>query len=76
VSDSGIGIAPEEQAHVFERFFRAANARKTNPSGSGLGLAIVHKIIEQHYGRIEMQSELGKGTTFTIYLPCTPPVDN
>lgn len=69
VTDTGIGIRTEEQAHIFERFYRAPNAKATNPVGTGLGLVIVKKIIEQHQGRIEIKSEVGKGTTFSVYLP-------
>lgn len=69
VSDSGIGIHPNDQPHIFERFFRAANARATDPGGTGLGLAIVQKIVEQHQGRVGMESTPGQGTTFSIYLP-------
>jgi PAS domain S-box-containing protein len=71
VSDTGVGIAPDELPHIFDRFYRAGNAHITNPGGSGLGLAIVKKIMEKHMGRIEISSEVGKGTTFTLYLPIT-----
>jgi PAS domain S-box-containing protein len=70
ISDTGIGVSPEDQPRIFERFFRAANARAADPNGTGLGLAIVKKIVEQHGGRIEVESMLGMGTTFAIYLPC------
>ena len=69
VSDTGIGIPAEDQARIFERFFRASNARNTDPGGTGLGLAIVKKIVEQHHGRIEATSTVGSGTTFRVYLP-------
>jgi two-component system NtrC family sensor kinase len=65
VRDDGAGIAPEILAHLFEPFFTT----KESGHGVGLGLAISHGIIERHNGRIEVQSELGKGTTFTITLP-------
>lgn len=64
ISDNGIGISPDDQQHLFERFFRAANA--TNIQGTGLGLHIVSKYIELMNGRIDFQSELEKGTTFII----------
>ncbi|MBL7882864.1 MAG: sensor histidine kinase, partial [Bacteroidia bacterium] len=64
VKDSGIGIAKEDQQHLFERFFRAQNA--TNIQGTGLGLNIVAKYIELMNGTITFESELNKGTTFTI----------
>jgi two-component system sensor histidine kinase PilS (NtrC family) len=63
ISDSGIGIAPEEREKIFEPFFT------TKESGTGLGLSIVHKIIENHNGVIKVESEVGKGSTFTIFLP-------
>jgi PAS domain S-box-containing protein len=70
IADTGIGISADDLPHVFERFYRAANARMTDPAGTGLGLVIVKKIIEQHNGRIEVDSAVGEGTTFTLYLPC------
>jgi two-component system phosphate regulon sensor histidine kinase PhoR len=69
VSDTGIGIPAEDQPRIFERFFRAANARNADPGGTGLGLAIVKKIVEQHHGHVELQSTAGSGTTFRVYLP-------
>ena len=67
VSDDGIGISPEDQQHVFERFYRTDKAR--DRSGSGLGLAIVKWIVELHNGQISVKSSLGHGTTFEIILP-------
>jgi PAS domain S-box-containing protein len=72
VSDTGIGIPADDQPRIFERFFRASNARSTNSNGTGLGLAIVKKIVEGHHGRIELDSTVGEGTTFTIHLPLDP----
>jgi signal transduction histidine kinase len=69
VSDTGIGIPHGDVTHIFERFYRAPNARDFDPGGTGLGLAIVKKVVEQHHGRIEVNSEVGAGTQFTIYLP-------
>jgi PAS domain S-box-containing protein len=68
VSDSGIGIPPEDQPLIFDRFFRAANARAVDPGGTGLGLVIVKKIVEQHGGHIEVNSTIGAGTTFSMYF--------
>ncbi|HEX6817460.1 MAG TPA: HAMP domain-containing sensor histidine kinase [Ktedonobacterales bacterium] len=67
VRDSGIGIAAADLPHVFERFYRADRAR--DRSGSGLGLAIAAALVERLGGRIEVESELGRGSTFSIYLP-------
>lgn len=64
IADSGIGISPEDQQHLFERFFRAANA--TNIKGTGLGLHIVAKYAELMKGRIEFKSELEKGTQISL----------
>jgi two-component system, NtrC family, sensor histidine kinase PilS len=63
ITDSGNGIAPEEKEKIFEPFFT------TKESGTGLGLSIVHKIIENHEGLIKVDSELGRGSTFTVFLP-------
>ena len=67
VEDSGIGISEEDQQHLFERFFGAKNA--INIQGTGLGLHIVSKYLELMSGRIEMNSKLNEGSTFTIYIP-------
>jgi len=64
--DTGCGIDDHTAAHMFEAFF------STKPNGSGLGLPTTHKIIEAHGGRIHVQSEVGRGTQFTIELPATP----
>ena len=70
VRDSGTGIAPSLQATLFERFSRAPNNRQRE--GSGLGLAIVKAIAEAHRGRIELVSEPGVGSTFTLCIPIIP----
>jgi signal transduction histidine kinase len=69
VADNGIGISPEAQTHIFERFYKADASRNRDRGGSGLGLSLVKKIIDLHGGRIEFTSECGKGTTFKIFLP-------
>ncbi len=69
IEDTGIGIAPEQIPRLFERFWRADLARSRTKEGSGLGLAIVAAIVEQHDGKIQVSSELGRGTCFEIYLP-------
>jgi len=67
VSDSGMGISPEDQTHIFESSFRSGQVN--NISGTGLGLSIVRECVEVHRGTILVESELGKGTTFTVCLP-------
>ena len=69
VSDTGIGIAPADAARVFERFYRAGEARNRHDGGFGLGLAIVRWIAESHRGTVECTSELGRGSSFTVSLP-------
>ena len=69
ISDTGIGIGPEAAAHVFERFFRADKARSRGNGGLGLGLAIVKWIAESHRYAVELASQPGAGSTFTVTLP-------
>ena len=69
VADNGIGIPPEEIGQLFGRFVRATNARTAGLPGTGLGLSIVKAITELHGGRVTVDSTLGHGTTFSVYLP-------
>ncbi|HCF86210.1 MAG TPA: hypothetical protein DEV72_13525 [Ktedonobacter sp.] len=69
VSDTGIGIAPEDVPHIFERFYRADRTRSRERGGSGLGLAIVQGIVYEHGGTIEVESTPGKGSVFMVRLP-------
>jgi two-component system phosphate regulon sensor histidine kinase PhoR len=69
VRDTGIGIAPEDQAHVFEKFFRAADDAVQMLPGTGLGLALAREVARLHGGDILLASERGKGSTFTVALP-------
>ena len=71
VRDTGPGIPPQDQPYLFDKFFRASNAPENAP-GTGLGLSIVKSIVDQHDGRIWVESELGQGATFTIVLPALP----
>ena len=71
VSDTGEGIAPADLPHVFERFYRGEKSRSRASGGAGLGLAIAKGIVEAHSGQIQVESERGKGTTFTFILPRT-----
>ncbi len=68
VSDSGIGIAPEEQHRIFERFYRVDKSHSRQTGGTGLGLSIVKRVVLYHYGKIKVASKLGQGTTFTVTL--------
>jgi heavy metal sensor kinase len=72
VRDTGVGIAPEDQPHVFERFFRADPARSSSTEGAGLGLSLVQWIVERHRGEVAVDSVTGAGTTFTVTLPPAP----
>jgi signal transduction histidine kinase len=69
VADTGEGIAPEHLSHIGERFYRVDTARERTRGGTGLGLAICKTIISAHNGSLNIESELGKGTTVTIKLP-------
>jgi signal transduction histidine kinase len=71
VADEGPGIAPEDQPHVFDRFWRADKARARADGGTGLGLAIVRQIAESHGGQVRLQSKVGVGSSFVIWLPVT-----
>lgn len=69
VTDTGIGINPDDLPHIFERFFRSTQARSFTSGGTGLGLAIVKQILDLHHGQIEVESQPGQGTLFRIKLP-------
>jgi signal transduction histidine kinase len=69
VADEGPGIAPEDQPHVFDRFWRADKARSRADGGTGLGLAIVRQIAESHGGQVRLRSKVGVGSSFVIWLP-------
>src|SRR5215217_371133 len=70
ISDTGIGIPEKNLARIFERFYRIDKARSKQTGGTGLGLSIVRHVAENHGGRVTVESTLGEGSTFTIYLPC------
>jgi signal transduction histidine kinase len=69
IHDTGVGIAKEDLPYIFDRFYRAKNGPQHGAKGTGLGLAICKRIAEKHDGSIEVESEPGKGTTFTLSLP-------
>ena len=69
VIDTGSGIAPQDLPHVFERFWRSGTARARNSRGSGIGLAISRRLVELQGGVMQVESQLGKGTTFRFFLP-------
>jgi signal transduction histidine kinase len=73
VEDDGVGLSPEQQEHLFRRFYRADNPLRDEVGGTGLGLSIAKSFIELHSGEIWVQSELGKGSTFSFMLPVTQP---
>jgi signal transduction histidine kinase len=70
VRDTGIGMSPDVQARAFEKYFRGPEARGAAPQGLGIGLALVKRIVEEHGGRVELESERGRGSTFRVCLPC------
>jgi heavy metal sensor kinase len=72
VSDTGIGLSPEDLERVFQPFYRAAETRSRGEGGAGLGLCIARSIAEAHSGRIQVESALGRGSTFTVRLPLHP----
>ncbi|HVL63558.1 MAG TPA: ATP-binding protein [Actinomycetota bacterium] len=73
VADTGVGIPRDAQERIFERFYRVDRARSRERGGTGLGLAIVKHAVELHRGRITLDSELGRGSTFTVHLPAVEP---
>jgi PAS domain S-box-containing protein len=69
ISDTGGGIPPEALPHLFERFYRVQGAQGRTHEGSGIGLALVHELVKLHHGRVDVESTLGKGSTFTVCIP-------
>jgi signal transduction histidine kinase len=72
VADDGIGIHPDDQGRIFEKFFRARNRSEVSAPGTGLGLTIVKEVVSRHGGRIWFESEMGKGTSFRLTLSLQP----
>jgi signal transduction histidine kinase len=75
VTDTGPGIAASELPYIFDRYHQASAAGRSTVGGSGLGLALVRELTELHAGRVDVRSEEGEGTTFTVWLPASPPAD-
>jgi signal transduction histidine kinase len=73
VVDKGIGVPKEEQEQLFNKFFRATNARRARPDGTGVGLFLAKKVIDDHGGRVIFESKEGKGSTFGFMLPLPKP---
>jgi two-component system sensor histidine kinase ResE len=73
ISDTGAGIAPADLPYIFERFYKQEKARTRSEAGTGIGLAIVKGLVEAHGGQIQVRSQLGQGTTFTLTLPLADP---
>jgi signal transduction histidine kinase len=69
ISDTGIGMAPEIQERIFEKFYRAREARDVEAQGLGLGLSLVQELVQAHGGRVEVQSAPGAGSIFRVVLP-------
>jgi signal transduction histidine kinase len=69
VRDFGIGISPDEQKKIFDRFHRVSTGLVHDVRGSGLGLSIVSHVASAHGGKVKVRSELGRGSTFTLFLP-------
>jgi signal transduction histidine kinase len=69
IGDTGVGIAPEQQDLIFDRFYRVDASRTRNRGGAGLGLSIVAAIVQRHGGQVQVESTPGAGSTFTVLLP-------
>jgi signal transduction histidine kinase len=73
VEDEGAGVPPAERERIFQKFVRGTEAKRTGVRGVGIGLALVKRIVEAHGGSVRLESELGRGSTFTVVLPCDLP---
>lgn len=76
VQDTGVGISPQDQARIFDRFYRVRNAENESIEGTGLGLAIVKRLIDAHHGQIGLESRIGHGSTFHVTLPTSTAEDS
>jgi signal transduction histidine kinase len=75
VADTGVGISEAGVRKLFTEFFREKNAENRHVVGTGLGLSIVKRIVDFYHGRVDVQSKLGEGSTFTVWLPCKRPTE-
>ena len=75
VKDNGIGIKPEEQEKIFDKFYRAKDKRINNITGTGLGLALAREVARLHGGDISVESQVDRGSTFTLHLPVRAPAE-
>ncbi|MEM7107527.1 MAG: HAMP domain-containing sensor histidine kinase [Bacteroidota bacterium] len=73
VKDKGVGISKQDQKHIFDKFYRVSSGDLAKSRGTGLGLSLVKEIVEGHHGRVEVKSELGKGSEFFLYFPLSKP---
>jgi len=71
VRDHGMGMDAAEVKNLFRKFYRTRRAEQSGETGTGIGLSIVHQIVDHHGGRIDVESEPGQGSTFTLVLPAT-----
>jgi two-component system phosphate regulon sensor histidine kinase PhoR len=76
IQDTGVGIAPTDQVRLFEKFYRIQRKEGLSEGGLGLGLAIAKSVVEQHGGRISVESRLGEGSTFIIEIPIHTPSED
>jgi signal transduction histidine kinase len=76
VKDTGVGIPPHDLPHVFDKYFQAGTKSTAGEPGTGLGLSIVRDMVRLHAGRIDVESTVGQGTTFTVCLPAEPDADS